>query len=201
MAEIILHHSPMTRSMAAIWLLEELGADYQINLHDVRRHGRTPEYLAINPTGKVPAITHQGRSMGELPAISLYLCDLYPDAKMAPAHDDPARMDYVFWSVFRGSALEPGMTIKAAKAEVPYGVTGWNTFDDNVDLIAKRLEGREFIAADHFTGADILIASLLNMARFFKVLDRDIPAIGDYVKRMRARDAYKRSEEIGKQGG
>src|SRR5262249_54635935 len=126
---VTLYHSPNTRSSGALTLLEELGAEYDIHLLDMRKKGeqRQPAYLAINPMGKVPAVKHGAPIVPEQVAISTYLPDLYPEAGLAPAIGDPLRGPYLRWLVFYGSCFEPAIIDKSQKhapapqAMSPYG--------------------------------------------------------------------------------
>ena len=112
--KLTLYHSPHTRSMGAFALLEELGVPYELKIVNVRaKETRNPEYLAINPIGKVPAITHGDALITEQVAISIYLADYFPDAKLAPALTDPQRGPYLRWMAFYGACFEPAVMDKA----------------------------------------------------------------------------------------
>ena len=89
---VTLHHSPNTRSTGALILLEELGADYELNVLNMKTgEQRQAAYLAVNPMGKVPAVEHAGALVTEQGAVFLYLADLYPEAGLAPPIGDPLR--------------------------------------------------------------------------------------------------------------
>jgi glutathione S-transferase len=95
---ITFFHSPNTRSSGARILLEELGAPYELRAVNMKAgEQRKPAYLAVNPMGKVPAIRHRGALVTEQVAIFIYLADLFPQAKLAPANDDPQRGPYLRW--------------------------------------------------------------------------------------------------------
>jgi glutathione S-transferase len=105
---ITLHHAPNTRSTGALILLEELGAPFELHLLNMKAgEQREPAYLAINPMGKVPAVTHGDALVTEQVAVFLYLADLFPQAGLAPAIGDPLRGPYLRWMVFYGSCFEP----------------------------------------------------------------------------------------------
>ena len=111
---VTLFHSPNTRSTGVLILLEELGADYELNLVDMKANEqRAAAYLAINPMGKVPAILHRGALVTEQVAIFLYLADLYPEAGLAPPIGDALRGPYLRWMVFYGSCFEPAVVDRA----------------------------------------------------------------------------------------
>lgn len=91
-ADLTFFHAPNSRSGGARALLEELGADYELHVLDLKAGTqRQPEYLAVNPMGKVPAILHRGALVTEQPAVFLYLADLFPERNLAPPIGDPLR--------------------------------------------------------------------------------------------------------------
>ena len=107
---VTLFHSPNSRSGSALVLLEELGADYELKVLNLKTgEQRQPAYLAVNPMGKVPAIRHGDAVVTEQVAVYLYLADLYPEAGLAPAIGDPLRGPYLRWMAFYGSSFEPAL--------------------------------------------------------------------------------------------
>ena len=107
---VTLFHAPQSRSGGVLALLEELGADYELHVLDLR-HGeqRKDVYLAVNPMGKVPAIVHEGALVTEQGALYTYLADLYPETGLAPAIGDRLRGPYLRWLFFYGSSFEPAL--------------------------------------------------------------------------------------------
>ena len=115
---ITFFHSPNTRSSGVRILLEELGALYELRPINMKAgEQRKPAYLAVNPMGNVPAILHRGSLVTEQVAIFIYLADLFPQAKLAPALDDPRRGPYLRWLVYYGSCFEPAVVDRAMKRE------------------------------------------------------------------------------------
>ena len=107
---VTLYHAPNSRSSAALTLLEELGAPYRLHVLNLNAGDqRQPAYLAVNPMGKVPAITHGGALITEQVAIFIYLADLFSNAGLAPQIGDPLRGPYLRWLVFYGSCFEPAI--------------------------------------------------------------------------------------------
>src|SRR5215510_13674726 len=116
--KIILFHSPQSRSVGALTLLEELGAPYELHVLNMKAgEQRQPAYLAINPLGKVPAIRHRGALVTEQVAIYTYLADLFPKAGLTPALDDPQRGPYLRWIAYYGSSFEPALIDRFMKRE------------------------------------------------------------------------------------
>src|SRR5688572_9994661 len=107
MDKIIFHHAPMSRSNIVHWMFEELGVPYELHALSLDRGDhKKPEYLAINPVGKVPAITHQGVTITEAAAICTYLADEFPAAKLAVPVGTPQRGLYLKWLFYSPSRSE-----------------------------------------------------------------------------------------------
>jgi glutathione S-transferase len=124
-------HSPNTRSTGTLTLLKELGAEYQLHLINMKQgEQRKPEYLAINPMGKVPALKHGEAIITEQVAIYIYLADLYPEAGLAPKIGNPLRGPYLRWMAFYGSSFEPAVVDRAQKREpAPQAMSPYGDFD------------------------------------------------------------------------
>ena len=190
---VTFYHSPNTRSSGTFTLLEELGVPY--NLHQVNMkagENRQPAFLAINPMGKVPAITHRGALITEQVAIFLYLADLYPEAGLAPALDSPLRGPYLRTMVFYGSSFEPACVDKAMKREpgslamMPYG-----DFDTTLNTLVAHLRQGPYLLGETFSAADILWGGALGWLTSFGIVPK-LPEIMDYVGRITTRPAFTR---------
>src|ERR1700679_2776074 len=143
---IQLFHSPNTRSAGAFTLLEELGAPYEMKILNMKAaEQRKPEYLAINPLGKVPAIRHRGELVTEQVAIFLYLADLFPEAGLAPALDDRRRGPYLRWMVYYAACYEPGLVDRALKREPgPTAMSPYGDFDVVMNTLIERLSASPY---------------------------------------------------------
>ena len=194
---ITLFHSPQTRSTAVLLLLEELQADYELHLLNMKAgEQRQPAYLAVNPLGKVPAILHGGTLVTEQVAIFIYLADLYAEAGLAPALSpgfiDPQRGAYLRWMVFYGSCFEPAMMDKAQQREVtmpassPYG-----SYADTVNLVHDQLSRGPYLLGERFSAADLLWGMALSWMLDFKLLEAK-PVFTAYVERFKARPVVAR---------
>src|ERR1700684_2513694 len=96
--DLIFYHNPQSRGRIARWMLEEVGAPYEVRVVDFKSGAhKAPAYLAVNPMGKLPAIVHRGAVVTECAAICAYLADAFPAAGLAPALDDPKRGSYLRW--------------------------------------------------------------------------------------------------------
>jgi glutathione S-transferase len=162
--EITLFHSPQTRSTGALILLEELHADYRLQLLDLRgrQEHLQPAFLAINPMGQVPTIRHGDAVVTEQIAIVLYLADLYPEAGLAPPIGDPLRGPYLRWMAFYGSCFEPAvfepaMVDRALKREAaPVATSPYGDFDAVLATLLDQLAQGPYFLGERFTALDLL---------------------------------------------
>ncbi|MGZ5935491.1 MAG: glutathione S-transferase family protein [Rhizomicrobium sp.] len=193
---ITLYHAPRSRSSRIIWLLEELGAEYKIELVPiVRGDGNgTPapdSYLAIHPLRKVPAIKVFDEVVYESGAICLYLTDSHPKKEIGPLPGHNDRAEYVRWLFFYAGVIEPAATARFQgwDKEKP---TGFGKFEDIEAIVSKQLETTPYLLGDTFSAADILIGSAL---QFFKgTLFPDRTHYNDYLARITSRPAYARAQ-------
>ena len=192
-SKITLFHSPNARSSAAMILLEELGAAYELHTLNMKAgEQREVAYLAINPMGKVPAIKHGTTIVTEQVAIFIYLADLFPDAGLAPSITDPQRGSYLRWLVFYGSCFEPAVVDRAMQREpgrpstMPYG-----DFETMFGTLVKQLEQGPYFLGERFSAADILWGSALKLMMQWKLVP-DLPVVTAYVERVTSRPSFER---------
>ncbi|WP_426701466.1 glutathione S-transferase family protein [Rhodanobacter sp. Col0626] len=187
-------HSPQSRSAGTRALLEELGADYDLHLLNLKvGEQREPTYLAINPMGKVPAIHHDGALITEQPAVFIYLADLYPAAKLAPPPGNPLRGPYLRWLVFYGSCFEPAMVDKSMQREpAPPSTCGYGDYDTMLKTLIDQLERGPYLLGETFSAADVLWGTALNWTTMFKLVP-ELPVIRAYIDRVLARPALQRA--------
>ena len=187
-------HSPQSRSAGTRALLEELGADYDLHVLNLKvGEQRGPAYLAVNPMGKVPAIHHGGALVTEQPAVFIYLADLYPAAKLAPPLGDPRRGPYLRWLVFYGSCFEPALVDKSMRREpAPPSTCGYGDYDTMLKTLVDQLEPGPWLLGDTFSAADVLWGTALNWTTMFKLVP-ELPVIRAYIDRVLARPAMQRA--------
>lgn len=187
---ITLYHSPNTRSTGTLILLEELCAPYTLHvLNQKRQEQRAPAYLAVNPMGKVPAVKVGDAVVTEQAAVYIYLADLFPQAGLAPALDDPRRGPYLRWMVFYGSSFEPAVVDRAMKRDpAPPGMSPYGDYDTMLKTVTDQLARGPYLLGERMTAADVLWGTALAWTTAFKVVP-ELPVIMDYVKRMQARPA------------
>ncbi len=194
---VTLFHAPRTRSSGVLFLLEELGAPYELHVLDQKAGAhRQPAFLAINPMGKVPALRDgTGAVVTEQVAIMLHLADLFPAAGLAPPVGDPLRGPYLRWMLFYAGAFEPAVIDRAAGREAheramsPYG-----EFDTVLAAVVAALLPGPYLLGERFSAADVLWGTALGWTTGFKLVP-EAPEITDYVRRVGARPAAKRARE------
>jgi glutathione S-transferase len=162
--ELVLYTHPMSRGRIVRWMLEEIGEPYRTEVIDYGPKMKSPDYLAINPMGKVPAVRHGKVVVTECAAICAYLADAFPTANLAPPPGDPARAPFYRWMFFAAGPLETAVTNKSLGFQVPkerLGMVGWGTMDDVLTALESAVAGREYIAGDRFSAADVYVGSHL----------------------------------------
>jgi glutathione S-transferase len=193
---LTLFHAPNSRSGAARFLLEELGADYDLHVLNLKKNEqRAPAYLAVNPMGKVPAIRHGDALITELPAIFIYLADLFPAAGLAPAIGDPLRGPYLRWLAFYGSSFEPAIIDLAMKREpTPPTMCPYGDYDTMLATLTAQLRAGPYLLGERFSAADVLWGNSLGWITMFKLVP-ELPEIMAYMDRVNSRPAARRAAE------
>ncbi len=191
---LTLYHAPHSRSAGARALLEELGADYELQVFNLKQgEQRKPAYLALNPMGKVPAIRHGDVLVAEQAAVYMYAAELYPEAGLSPAVGDPLRGAYLRWMVFYGSCFEPAVVDKSMKRDpAPPSTSPYGTFDTMFDTVVQQLKAGPWLLGERFTAADVLWGSALGWTSAFGLLP-ERAEVRAYVERVKARPAVQRA--------
>jgi glutathione S-transferase len=191
---VVLYHHPFSRAANVLWMLEEVGVEYQLRFVDIMTGAQKhPEIVALNPMGKLPILTDGSLVVTESAAIGLYLADRYASGKLAPLLDDPARGTYLRWSLFAPSVVEPGTMAKAANWACKPTQVGWGTYEAMVGAMESAVQGRDFILGDQFSMADIIFGGTLKYMLRFKLLE-PTPAFTAYAERLDSRPALQRAD-------
>src|ERR1700754_1090384 len=192
-----LYWAPRSRSFSALWLMEEAGQPYERVLTDISTGAqKKPEFLAINPMGKVPALKDGDVTIAEAAAICAYVAERYPDAKLAPPPGDPRRAKYLQWLFFAPSCIEPALIQIFTKIEVPTSTAAWGEATQVFDVLDKALEKGPWLLGDTFSAADIIVGSGLNFAvKLFKMVPTR-PSFDRYIDACVARPAFQRATVI-----
>lgn len=193
---IIFYYSPQTRARSVMVLLDELNAPHDLHVLNMKAgEQRQPEFLGINPLGKVPTIRHGDAVITEQVAIHIYLGDLFPEAGLTPAIDDPLRGPYLRWLVYYAACFEPAVVDKFMKREpAPESQSPYGTYDQVMDLLRAQLAKGPYMLGDRFTVADVLWGTALYWTLQFGIVP-DYPELKDYAARMSERPAFKRAME------
>lgn len=188
------YHAPQSRSFSILWLLEELGQPYEMEIVDIRAEGGPPEdYRAIQPHKKVPAIVHDGTTVTERAAICLYLTEQFPEAGLAPAIGDKDRPAFLTSLVYTDAVLDP--IIATAVHKFKYEARGFSfgSHADTVANLARKLGEQPYAAGERFTAADTQLGAGLHFGmNIVGVLPR-LPVFEAYMNRMIERPALQRT--------
>ena len=197
---IKLYHSPMSRSVRVVWLLEELGLPYELVSAPLEPPAPRP-FAQKNPTGKVPAIEDDGVTMFESGAIVEYVLEKYGEGRLAPPVGSPLRGPFLQWIHFAEATAFTGL-----------GNVAWHTlFKQDADRVAEALEDyrtwarasletleRHLADRDHllgadFSGADVMVGYTVLVAKGFGMVGEDLPAVAAYLGRLTERPALRRA--------
>ncbi|MDC0722503.1 glutathione S-transferase family protein [Nannocystis bainbridge] len=194
---ITLFHNPQSRSAGVRVLLEALGAPYEVRFIDLKAGAnRTPEFLALNPLGKLPTIRYRDAVVTEQVAIYIYLADLFPAAGLAPALDDPRRGPYLRWIAFYGSSFEPAVVDHAMKRpDIEASTAGYGSYDAMLKTLVEQLGRGDYLLGDRFSAADVLWGSALRWTTGFGIVPA-LPEIRAYIDRVAAHPAFARAAEL-----
>jgi glutathione S-transferase len=194
---ITLFHRPKTRSSRFIFLLEELGAPYQIKLVSTLTRDGAGAVDAANPHphGKVPAISDDGEIVFESPAIALYLTDKFPKNGLGPVVGQRGRGTYLSLLAYYTGVLEPAFMSKFMNVDVPVGTAGWVAIEKAMPFIIETLSRGPYILGEKFSAADVLYGTTFAMFGASPILPKS-PVIDAYVKRCLDRPAYARAQAM-----
>jgi len=195
MADLIFYHNPQSRGRIVRWMLEEVGQPYETEVIAYDRM-KSPDYLAVHPLGKVPAIKHNGHVVTECAAICAYLADVFPEASLGPRPDEKA--DYYRWLFYAAGPLEAAISNQAMSWQVPperERMFGYGNYDKAIAAVDEMLSLRDYVCGDRFTAADVYLGSQIMFPMQFGMLpERD--SFSRYRDRLHQRTAYQRANEI-----
>lgn len=198
MAKMTFYTHPRSRGRIVRWMLEEAGADYDVEVKEFGGSIKAPDYLAINPMGKVPALVDDGVVITEVAAICAYLAEKFPQKNLAPAIDSATRGTYLRWMFFVAGPLEMATSAKAFN----WPIDGKNAqavscgfTEDTLKVMELAIQKGPYICGDQFTAADVLAASYLGWEMQQKVIE-ERPTFREYVDRLQQRPAAMRANEL-----
>ncbi len=197
---ITLYHCAQARSMRSLWLLNELGVDFElVTLPFDMEHLRAPEYLAVHPLGRVPCLVDDGRVVFESGAIAQYLCETYDDGRLGRAPDHPERAEWLQWIHFaetmavHGASLTQQQVFIAEPDQSPV-VKKLETrrLEKTLEVIDGRLEDRDYLLQSGFSAVDVNVGYSVHLATKFTALD-PLANVAAYYRRLAERPAFKAS--------
>jgi glutathione S-transferase len=199
------------RSAKVRWLLNEMGLPYEDRWLDRQKmEHESPEYLRVNPMGRVPAAVIGDRIMVESAAICAYLADLHPEKGFAPAPGAPDRMEYMQWLFFSAQNFDVFQTRIMVIEDIPPGdyfekkrSALLSDVDDASSLLERTLSRSNYLVGDRFTNADIGMGYHLYWCRLWPELDEVIskyPGVLAYVERLQARPAAVKAKAFSYEG-
>jgi glutathione S-transferase len=196
-----LYWAPRTRSLRALWVLEEAGAPYErVRLDLMAGEQKTPDFRAINPMAKVPALTDGPVAVAESGAICAYVAEVHPNAGLAPPLGDPARGRYLQWLFFSPGCVEPAFLTKSANIEVQPQMASFGDFDRVFDVLEAAVAKGPWLLGERFSAADVMIGLDFHFGIDIFKLVPTRPVLRAYVDRCLARPALQRAKAIEAEG-
>lgn len=194
--ELVFYSNPMSRGRIARWMLEEVGAPYRTEWLTYEGSMKAPDYLAVNPMGKVPAIRHGKVVVTEAAAICAYMADAFPEAGLAPPTSQ--RADYYRWMFFAAGPVEMAVSLKGFGIAVPKErerSIGCGSYESVLDALSHAISRTPYIAGDTFTAADVYVGAHISWGLQFGTLEAR-PEYQAYWDRLKDRPAYLKAKAI-----
>lgn len=198
MNKLVFYTNPQSRGRIAHWMLEEIGLPYETVWLEFGTTMKSSEYLAVNPMGKVPALTHDGATITETAAICTYLADRFPEKNLIPPPNHPDRAAYFRWLFFAAGPLELAVTAKAMNWQVPEGKSGFvgfGNYAETINALEKALTPGPYVCGERFTAADVYLGSQLGWGLMFGTIEKR-PVFEAYIERINARPAALQANRI-----
>ena len=196
MSKIDFYTNSMSRGQIARWALHEVGAEYDQHILEYGTTMKSPEYLAINPMGKVPAIVHDGHVVTECAAVCAYLTDVFPDCGLKPSVAQ--RASYFRWMFFAAGPVEAAITNHSAgfdPAPDKEMMFGYGSYERVIDALDAHFSANDYVCGDRFTGADLYVGSQVIWGMLFGSMPKR-EALLRYSDRLTVRPAYTEAKAI-----
>ncbi len=194
MTDLTLYYAVPSRGMVTHWMLEEVGEPYELKLLSLEdEEHKTPEYLAINPMGRVPTLTHGDVVVTETAAICAYLADAFPEKNLNVPVDSPDRGAYYRWLFYSVASAEPSVLWKAGEAKAANDYVPYGDVEEVANTLASAVKDREFIVGDHFTAADVMIGTTIMWGTQLMPVLPALPELTEYWGRLEQREAWQKT--------
>ena len=199
-----LYYFPGNASLMPHMLLREIGVPFELRLVDRDSNAqKSPEYLALNPTGRIPVLVDDGQALFETAAISMYLADRHPQAALAPTLDSPVRGQYYKWMFLLSNAVQTEFRAwfyaheyvadPAFVDSVKQATAG--RLGQTFAMIGRHLETNRWLLGDQFSAADLYLFMLVRWGRAMPSPPRLIPSLTDHARRVSSRPAVRAAME------
>lgn len=198
MSDLTLYTNPQSRGRIAHWMMEEVGEPYTTVWLDYGTGMKAPEYLAVNPMGKVPALRDGTAVVTEAAAICAYLGDRFPEKGLVPPPGSPARADYFRWLFFAAGPVEQAVVARTMGWQVPEGrsaMVGFGSYADTLDALEGGLAKGPYVCGEQFTAADVYVGSAVGWGLMFGTIEKR-SVFEAYAARVQARPACQRALQI-----
>lgn len=198
MSSLTLYTNPQSRGRIVRWLLEELNVPYQVKVLQYGPEMKAADFLALNPMGKVPVLTHGDIVVTETAAICAYLADFFAEKQLAPACNSPARAAYYRWLFFTAGPLEMATSAKAFNWRIDEdnaASVGCGRYLETLNTLETALTQGPYLCGEQFTAADVYVGSHIEWGLWFNTLEPR-PAFKAYVQRLQSREAAIRATKL-----
>jgi glutathione S-transferase len=195
-AELVFYTHPMSRGRIARWMLEEVGQPYRTEIVEFGAAMKGPDFRAVNPMGKVPALKHGDAIVTECAAICAYLADAFPETGLAPPPGE--RAAYYRWLFFGAGPVEAATTNKSLGLEAPETKTamvGYGRLADVLDALEFAVGQGDYVAGKNFSAADVYLGSQIGFGMMFGGIEKR-PAFESYYARISRRPAALKARAI-----
>lgn len=198
LADLHLYTNPQSRGRIAHWMMEELALPYEIHWLEYGTSMKAPEFLAINPMGKVPALRHGSGVITEAAAICAYVADAFPEQGLKPAPGTVESAAYHRWLFFAAGPLEQAVVARSLGWAVPEGrsaMVGFGSYGATLDALEGALTEGPYVCGEHFTAADVYVGSSLGWGLLFGTIEKR-PVFEAYAQRVQNRPAAIRTNQL-----
>ncbi|WP_444918637.1 glutathione S-transferase family protein [Microbulbifer sp. JMSA003] len=196
--QIIFYTNPQSRGCIVRWMLEEISVPYQTKVLEYGEDMKSPEYLAVNPMGKVPTLVHDNKIITEAAAICVYLADVFSDSGLSPINNEE-RANYYRWMFYSAGPLESAIVNKYIfdedVAKDKQQMLGYGNYKLALDTLSSAIKSNPYIVGERFTAADVYIGAQLGWGLQFGTIDRR-EEYQEYVNRLSQRKAFQRAQEL-----
>lgn len=196
-AKIDFYTNAMSRGRIAHWMMEEAGQPYETHWVDYGPAMKSPEYLSINPMGKVPALVHDGTVITECAAICTFLAAAYPQSGLIPQYPG-ALANFYRWMFFAAGPVEQVLTVKSMEWTIPPEremSMGFGNADNTLNALELALAQGPWICGEQFTAVDVYVGSHVSWGMQFGAME-ERANFREYADRCGEREAYQRADQI-----